>query len=141
MHSVLGGPVVVTVAVVGAAVVELPPTISVSKQETNISSVYLHTHNHRMDTGPEGMSAGRSTVCGKVWPDFQWSSVFVASQYEWTSSQSDKGLSRKHFSVCASEWGQYWKIASPLWSASSTILVCIAPPAVYVASAAAACEE
>lgn len=36
-------PVVVTVAVVGAAVVELPPTISVSKQETNISSVYLHT--------------------------------------------------------------------------------------------------
>jgi len=48
-----------------------PPTMSVSRHETKISSVHLQIHSQRSVTGPDGMSAGKLTSCGKVLPLFQ----------------------------------------------------------------------
>jgi len=50
---------------------DVPPTISVSMQDTKISSVYLQTHSHLNVTFPVGISLGKGTLCGKCWPDFQ----------------------------------------------------------------------
>lgn len=63
-----GAAVIIAAAGVGSgfdgAVAFDALTISVSKQDTKISSVYLQIHNHRNVTGPAGMSAGNFTVSG-----------------------------------------------------------------------------
>jgi len=42
----------------------VPPTMSTSKHERKISSVYLQIQIHRMVTRPDGMLAGKFTVSG-----------------------------------------------------------------------------